>query len=43
MDFASCQSSVQTIRTAVRTVMVGQKHTLDLLPAALISGGHVLL
>lgn len=43
MDFSSCQSSIQTIRTAVQTVMVGQVRTLDMLLTALLAGGHVLL
>lgn len=43
MDFSACQSSIQAIRNAVSTVMVGQTSTLDLILTALFAGGHVLL
>lgn len=43
MDFSTCQSSIQNIRNAVSTVMVGQQSTLDLMLAALFAGGHILL
>lgn len=43
MDFSACQSSIQNIRNAVSTVMVGQEHTLDFILTALFAGGHILL
>ncbi len=43
MDFQACQSSIQSIRNAVRTVMVGQEETLDFVLTALFAGGHILL
>lgn len=43
MDFSACQSSIQNIRNAVSTVMVGQEQTLDFILTALFAGGHILL
>jgi len=43
MEPSACQSSINKIKTAVRTVIVGQEHTTDLLLTALLSGGHILL
>jgi MoxR-like ATPase len=43
IDLSELQQGVQQIRSEIGKVIVGQEHTIDLLIAALLSNGHVLL
>ena len=43
IDLAELQKAVHDVRTEIGKVIVGQEQTVDLLIAALLSDGHVLL
>ena len=43
IDLSELQHAVQQIRSEIGKVIVGQEHTVDLLIAALLSDGHILL